>query len=327
MWLIPQPAIAASVASARSWLIPPSAAAPKMTRVEAWPVDPNWAVGSMVRPYDYRHAVARNVAEMLAMMRAGSKVELSGHRTDETFGWTKEAAKAALVEELAAVSDLQTRLFAEGRRALLVVLQAMDAGGKDGTIRTVMTGVNPAGVEVASFGVPSEEELAHDYLWRIHQRLPARGTIGVFNRSHYEDVLVVRVHGLVPKATWQRRYRQIRSFEEMLVAEGTSVVKLFLHVSKDEQRARMQDRIDDPDERWKFRKGDLDDRARWDDYMAAFRDALRKTSTDDAPWYVVPADRKWARNLAVARILRHHLELLDPQYPEPEEDIAGLVVT
>jgi PPK2 family polyphosphate:nucleotide phosphotransferase len=263
---------------------------------------------------------------MLDAMRAGSRLDLDDHRSDETFGWTKEAAKAELADELAVVSELQTRLFAEGRHALLVVLQAMDAGGKDGTIRTVMTGVNPAGVRVASFGVPSEEELAHDYLWRIHRQLPARGTIGVLNRSHYEDVLVVRVHELVPTATWRRRYRQIREFERTLTEEGTAIVKLFLHVSKEEQQARLQDRIDSPDERWKFRKGDLDDRARWDDYMAAFRDALRKTSTDDAPWYVVPADRKWARNLAVARILRHHLELLDPQYPQPEEGIEGLVV-
>jgi PPK2 family polyphosphate:nucleotide phosphotransferase len=281
----------------------------------------------MGRPYDYRRAVASDRNEMLRMMWAGSPVDLGDHRTDETFGWTKSAAKAELVDELAAVSDLQTRLFAEGRHALLVVLQAMDAGGKDGTIRTVMTGVNPAGVEVASFGVPSEEELAHDYLWRIHRQLPPRGTIGVLNRSHYEDVLVVRVRGLVPKAVWRRRYRQIREFERLLVEEGTAIVKLFLHVSKEEQRARLQDRIDSPDERWKFRTGDLDDRARWDAYMSAFRDALDETSRQHAPWYVVPADRKWARNLAVARILRHHLELLDPHYPEPEEGIEGIVVT
>jgi PPK2 family polyphosphate:nucleotide phosphotransferase len=271
--------------------------------------------------------VASDGKGMLGMMRAGPRVDLDDHRCDETFGWTKKEAQALLGEELEVVSDLQTRLFAEGRHGLLVVLQAMDAGGKDGTIRTVMTGVNPAGVRVASFGVPSEEERAHDYLWRIHRELPARGTIGVLNRSHYEDVLVVRVHGLVPKATWRRRYRQIREFERTLVEEGTAIVKLFLHVSKEEQRARLQDRIDSPDERWKFRKGDLDDRALWDDYMVAFRDALRATSTDDAPWYVVPADHKWARNLAVARILRHHLELLDPRYPEPEEGIDGLVVT
>jgi PPK2 family polyphosphate:nucleotide phosphotransferase len=264
---------------------------------------------------------------VLAAMRAGARLDLDDHRTDETFGWDKETAQAELADELSAVSDLQTRLFAEKSRALLVVLQAMDAGGKDGVIRTVMTGVNPAGVRVASFGVPSDEERDHDFLWRIHRQTPARGQIGVFNRSHYEDVLVVRVHGLVPKAVWRRRYRQIREFERTLGEEGTTVVKLFLHISQEEQRLRLQDRIDSPDERWKFRKGDLDDRARWDDFMAAFRDALRATSTDAAPWYVVPADRKWVRNLAVAHVLRHHLERLDPQYPEPEEGIEGLVVT
>jgi len=271
--------------------------------------------------------VARHRNQLLAAMRAGPHLDLADHHTDETFGWDKEAAKTALVDELTVVSDLQTRLFAEKTRALLVVLQAMDAGGKDGVLRTVMTGVNPAGVKVASFGVPSDEELDHDFLWRIHQQTPARGQIGVFNRSHYEDVLVVRVHELVPNAVWRRRYRQIREFERSLGEEGTTVVKLFLHISKDEQRLRMQDRIDSPDERWKFRKGDLDDRARWEDFMAAFRDALRATSTDAAPWYVVPGDRKWVRNLAVAKILHQTLAELDPQYPEPEEGIAGLVVT
>jgi PPK2 family polyphosphate:nucleotide phosphotransferase len=264
---------------------------------------------------------------MLDSMRAGPHVDLAEHRTDETFGWPKDDAKAALADELAAVSDLQVRLFAERRQALLVVLQAMDAGGKDGTIRTVLTGVNPAGMRVAAFGVPSEEESEHDFLWRVHRQAPRRGEIGVFNRSHYEDVLVVRVRGMVPPAVWRRRYRQIRDFERHLVDEGTAVVKVFLHLSKEEQRARMQDRVDSPDERWKFRKGDLDDRARWGDYMAAYRDALRETSTAAAPWYVVPADRKWSRNLAVARILRHHLELLDPQFPPAEDDVEGLVVT
>jgi len=264
---------------------------------------------------------------VLDAMRAGPDLDLDDHRTDETFGWDKDGAKASLADELAAVSELQTRLFAERSRALLVVLQAMDAGGKDGVIRTVMTGVNPAGVKVAAFGVPSDEERDHDYLWRIHQQAPARGQIGVFNRSHYEDVLVVRVHELVSKAAWRRRYRQIREFERTLEEEGTTVVKLFLHISKEEQRLRMQDRINSPDERWKFRTGDLDDRARWDDFMAAFGDALRATSTDAAPWYVVPADRKWVRNLAVAHIVRYHLEQLDPHYPQPEEGVEGLVVT
>jgi PPK2 family polyphosphate:nucleotide phosphotransferase len=265
--------------------------------------------------------------EMLTSMRAGARLDLAEHRPDETFGWQKEAARAELLVELREVAALQTRLFAEGRHAVLVVLQAMDAGGKDGVIRSVMTGINPAGLDVVSFGVPSDEELAHDYLWRVHRRTPERGRIGVFNRSHYEDVLVVRVKGLVPKPTWRRRYRQIREFERTLVEEGTAVVKLFLNVSAEEQRLRLQDRIDTPEERWKFRAGDLDERARWDDYQLAFRDALRATSTRDAPWFVVPADRKWARDLAVARILRDVLERLDPQYPEPEAGIEGLTVT
>jgi PPK2 family polyphosphate:nucleotide phosphotransferase len=202
----------------------------------------------------------------------------------------------------------------------------MDAGGKDGVLREVMTGLNPAGVRVASFGVPSDDERAHDYLWRVHRETPPRGQIGVFNRSHYEDVLVVRVKKLVPSRTWRRRYDHIRRFERLLVDEGTAVVKVFLHVSKEEQRQRLQDRVDTPEERWKFRRGDLDDRALWDDYMAAFRDAMAATSRPEAPWYVVPADRKWVRNLCVAHILHDVLTRLDPQYPEPEEDIEGLIV-
>lgn len=224
------------------------------------------------------------------------------------------------------VAELQRRLFAAESSALLIVLQAMDAGGKDGTIRSVMNGLNPAGVDVNSFGVPSEEERAHDYLWRVHAHAPAKGQIGVFNRSHYEDVLVVRVKNLAPKSVWSRRYAHIKNFERMLGDEGTHVVKIFLNVSKEEQRERMQDRVDDPDERWKFRLGDLDDRKLWDDYQLAFRDAIRKTATADAPWYVVPADRKWVRNLVVAKILRHHLERVDPQYPSSEEGIEGIVV-
>ena len=202
----------------------------------------------------------------------------------------------------------------------------MDAGGKDGVLREVFTGLNPAGVRVTSFGVPSEEELAHDYLWRVHRHTPADGQIAVFNRSHYEDVLVVRVKKLAPPAVWRKRYAHIRQFEQLLVDEGTTIVKLFLHISAEEQRERLQDRIDSPDERWKFRLGDLEDRKLWPDYMRAYRDALARTSTADAPWYVVPGDRKWVRNLTVARILRHTLERLDPQYPKPEPGIEGLVV-
>jgi PPK2 family polyphosphate:nucleotide phosphotransferase len=209
---------------------------------------------------------------------------------------------------------------------LLVVLQALDAGGKDGTIRSVFTGLNPAGVKVWGFGVPSDEERGHDFLWRIHRRCPPAGQITVFNRSHYEDVLVVRVHGLAPEARWRRRFDHICAFERLLVDEGTSIVKVYLNISNDEQRERLQDRVDSPDERWKFRLGDLDDRARWDDYVEAYTEALARTSTGDAPWYVVPADRKWVRNLAVARILRATLREIDPQYPEPVEGIDGTVV-
>jgi PPK2 family polyphosphate:nucleotide phosphotransferase len=265
-------------------------------------------------------------ADVIERMLATPRVDLSAHDPGETFGWEKEAAKSQLVTEVQAVAELQKRMFAEGSRALLVVLQAMDAGGKDGVIRSVFTGLNPAGVQVTSFGVPSEIELAHDYLWRVHPHCPARGHIGVFNRSHYEDVLVVRVKKFVPASRWRKRYGNIRDFEQLLVDEGTSVVKLYLNVSKEEQRLRLQDRVDSPEERWKFRAGDLDDRALWDDYMAAFRDALRKTSVDTAPWYVVPGDRKWVRNLAVAKILLNALEELDPKFPDPEPGIKDVKI-
>lgn len=264
--------------------------------------------------------------DVLARCRVAGRVDLGDHDPKETFGWEKEPTKVAVDEEMAVVAGLQQRLFAEEAEALLVVLQAMDAGGKDGTIRTVLTGVNPAGVDVNSFGVPSQEERAHDYLWRVHAHTPAKGQIGIFNRSHYEDVLVVRVKQLAPETVWRRRYEHIRSFERMLSDEGTHIAKIFLHISHDEQRERLQDRIDSHDERWKFRKGDLDDRALWHDYMAAYEDALTETSTEAAPWYVVPADRKWVRNLVIAKILRYHLEHIGPEFPPPEEDIDGIVV-
>ena len=279
----------------------------------------------------HRNDYGRNMAEsiphdVVEQCRAGADVDLDDHDPRETFGWDKDVAKDHFDTVIGQVADLQKRFYAAEDTALLVVLQAMDAGGKDGTIRSVLTGVNPAGIDVNAFGVPTDEEAAHDFLWRVHAHTPPKGMIGVFNRSHYEDVLVVRVRGFAPEPVWRARYDHIRNFERLLGDEGTHVVKLFLNVSSEEQRERLQDRVDDPDERWKFRLGDLDDRARWDDYMAAFRDAIRETSTDDAPWYVVPADRKWVRNLVVAQILRHHLTAIDPQYPEPEEGIAGVVV-
>ncbi len=259
-------------------------------------------------------------------LRVDGDAGLARRHEDEDFGWDKDTAKAYLPDVLDVLAESQTRLFAQGSDKLLVVLQAMDAGGKDGTLRDVLTGLNPAGIAVTSFGVPSEEELGHDYLWRVHSHTPRAGQIAVFNRSHYEDVLVVRVKRLAPRATWSKRYAHIKAFEKMIVDEGTTIVKIFLHLSRDEQRARLQDRIDSPDERWKFRRGDLDDRALWDDYLSAYRDAIEKTSVRRAPWFVVPADRKWVRNLAVASILRSVLEDLDPQFPEPEEGVDGLVV-
>jgi PPK2 family polyphosphate:nucleotide phosphotransferase len=246
----------------------------------------------------------------------GSKMGFDGGRMEG------EAALPAMNKRLA---DLQARLWAEGRQKLLVVLQAMDTGGKDGTIRHVFKGVNPQGVRVWGFGVPTELELAHDYLWRIHGKAPESGTIAIFNRSHYEDVLVVRVKGLVDEEIWRRRYDHIVGFERLLHDEGTTIVKLFLQISKDEQKARLQARLDDPRKHWKFSLGDLDDRKLWEDYVDAFEEALTRTSTGHAPWYVVPANRKWYRNLAVSSILIQTLESMDPQYP-PHPDLKGVVV-
>ena len=193
-------------------------------------------------------------------------------------------------------------------------------------MKHVLTGLNPQGCRVVAFKEPTTTELAHDYLWRVHAACPARGELGVFNRSHYEDVAAARVRGLAPRHTWRRRYRHIREFERLLTDEGTTVVKVFLHVSKEEQAQRLQERLDDPAKSWKFRRGDLEDRARWDDYIAAYDDAISATSTKWAPWYVVPADHNWARNLAVAELLAHTLEALDPQLPPPEPGLSEIEV-
>ena len=237
--------------------------------------------------------------------------------------------KEATRETLGALSqhlfELQDRLYAESERALLVVLQAIDAGGKDGTIKHVFRCINAQGVRVTSFKRPTEEELAHDFLWRIHGATPAVGTIGVFNRSHYEDVLVARVHELVPDSVWRRRYRHINHFEELLASDGrTAIVKLFLHISREEQAERLRERLERPDKRWKFRREDVAERERWDDYLAAYDEAIARTSTEHAPWYVVPADHKWFRDWAVTRIVIETLEAMDPRYPEPAEDLDGL---
>jgi PPK2 family polyphosphate:nucleotide phosphotransferase len=209
---------------------------------------------------------------------------------------------------------------------VLIVLQAMDTGGKDGVIRRVFDGVNPQGVRVAGFKVPTPEELSHDYRWRVHKMVPGSGEMVIFNGSHYEDVLVVRVHELVPREAWKNRYRQINEFERILAENGTTILKFFLHIDKDEQKARLQARLDEPDKRWKFSLGDLNERKLWPKYMKAYEDALSKTSTDYAPWYIVPANRKWYRDLVISSVLVETLEKLDMKYPQPEENLDTVVV-
>jgi len=221
--------------------------------------------------------------------------------------------------------ERQAQIYAGGKHKLLIVLQAMDAGGKDSTIRSVCEGVNPQGVRVTSFKKPSSAELAHDFLWRIHQAVPARGMIGIFNRSHYEDVLVVRVHDIVPESIWRPRYEIINQFERHLAMTGTTILKFFLHISKDEQKERFQDRLDKPHKHWKFDHEDLEKRALWDDYQAAFADMLSECSTEHAPWYAIPSDQKWYRNVAIMRVIKDTIDRLDPQYPEAE-DLSDVVI-
>ena len=240
---------------------------------------------------------------------------------------TKDAGLARLQELVERLRVLHNRLVAEADRSLLLVLQGMDTSGKDGTIRNVLTGVNPQGCQVVSFREPTTTELDHDYLWRVHAVCPADGELAIFNRSHYEDVVAVRVRGIVPEPVWRRRYAHIRAFEQLLVDEGTTVVKVFLHLSRDEQRKRLQERLDNPEKRWKFKAGDLDDRRLWDDFAEAYEDAIHETSTAYAPWYVVPADHNWVRNLCVGEILVDALERLDPQLPEPAPGIESLEIT
>ena len=259
-------------------------------------------------------------------VKPGEKVKLAKMATKSRFDLGKSEALDELDATKARLDLLQQRLFAEHKRSVLLVLQAMDAAGKDGTIRAVFSGLNPAGVSVSSFKAPSSTELAHDYLWRIHAVAPERGNIGVFNRSHYEDVVTVRVKQLVPDPVWKRRFGHIRNLEQLLTDEGTTVVKCFLHVSKVEQAARLQARLDDPEKRWKFRAGDLDDRALWPKFQKAFDDALSETSTAVAPWYVVPADSNSGRNLAVAKILLQTLERLDPQIPPADPGLEKITI-
>ena len=242
------------------------------------------------------------------------------------FDGDKKQGEGALLKLNKRLESLQEVLYAENKQKVLIVLQAMDTGGKDGTIRHVFEGVNPLGVRVASIKQPTPEELAHDYLWRVHKQTPARGEIVIFNRSHYEDVLVVRVHELVPEAVWRRRYEQINAFEKLLAEEGTTILKFYLHIDLAEQKERLQARLDEPEKRWKFAKGDLAERKRWPEYMAAYEEMLSKTSTDWAPWYIIPANRKWYRNLAVSQIIINALEGLKMAYPPAEAGLDQIVI-
>jgi PPK2 family polyphosphate:nucleotide phosphotransferase len=238
----------------------------------------------------------------------------------------KGQAKKQISSLLGELIELQQLLYAEHKHKLLVVLQAMDTGGKDSTIRRVFGPVNPQGVRVANFKVPTERELDHDYLWRVHQQTPRTGEITVFNRSHYEDVLVVRVHNLVPPEVWSRRYEHINQFEKLLADEGTTILKFFLYISKDEQRERLQSRLDRHHKRWKFKRGDLEERKLWDDYLRAYQEVLNRTSTPWAPWFCVPANRKWYRDLIIATHVVETLKSLNMQYPHPEDDLDSIEI-
>jgi len=260
-------------------------------------------------------------------VKPGAHILLAKRHLGDTSGWDKDDAEKQIARELERLAELQDRLWAEAKHPILVVLQGIDAAGKDGTIKKVMTAFNPQGSPVTAFKVPSAEELAHDFLWRVHRAVPRKGEIGIFNRSHYEEVLVVRVHDLVPKPVWSKRYELINDFERLLVETGTTVVKFFLAIDKDEQRERFQARYDDPTKRWKFSMGDLAERKLWDSYQEAFDDMLDKTSTDIAPWYLIPANRKWFRDLAVSTILADTMDDLKPEYPPVADDVpADLVI-
>jgi PPK2 family polyphosphate:nucleotide phosphotransferase len=261
-------------------------------------------------------------------VQPGSHVDLGEWDPNDksAFPEGKKEGRKRLLELNRKLEELQELLYAEQKHKVLIVLQAMDTGGKDGTIRHVFEGVNPQGVRVASFKKPTPEELDHDFLWRVHKQAPGKGGIVIFNRSHYEDVLVVRVHDLAPKEVWSKRYDHINDFERILVDEGTTILKFFLHIDLDEQKERLQARLDEPNKHWKFNPADLEERKLWPKYMKAYEDALSKTSTDWAPWYIVPANRKWYRNLVVGTVIIETLEDLNMRYPKPEFDPADMEI-
>lgn len=256
----------------------------------------------------------------------GQRVRLKDYDPNLKGELDKETARAELTKLQGRLEELQEMLYAQGRQSLLIVLQAMDAGGKDGTIEAVFEGINPQGVRVTSFKAPTPAELSQDFLWRIHQHTPPKGYIGIFNRSHYEDVLVVRVNKLVPEAVWSKRYDHINAFERLLFDSGTRILKFFLHISKDEQKARFQSRLDDPTKHWKFSLGDLPVREKWDEYMRAYEDAISHCNTAYAPWHIVPANRKWYRNWVVMQTIVETLEGMGLAYPPPEDGLESVVI-
>jgi PPK2 family polyphosphate:nucleotide phosphotransferase len=271
---------------------------------------------------DRRIGSKMNFGKKLSV-KPGRKVRLADFDPDDTLGYSKDAGEKKLRDKtLARIDELQQLLYAENKHALLILLQGMDAAGKDGTVRHVMSGINPQGCSVTSFEVPSHDEAEHDFLWRAHRAAPERGQIGIFNRSHYEDVLIVRVHNLVPEEVWKKRYAQINAFEKVLTDNQTTILKFFLHIGKEEQKKRFQARLDDPSHQWKLSPADLAERKYWNDYVDAYEDALTKCNTDEAPWYIIPSNHKWFRNLAVSQIILHTLEKFKMKYPKPSFDFS-----
>lgn len=254
------------------------------------------------------------------------KVDLSDYDPGFTGDYSRSAAKRALGEWQLRFKSLQEKLYAQGERSLLIILQAMDSGGKDSTIKSVFTTVNPFGLTITSFKEPTELELAHDFLWRVHQAVPRNGMIGIFNRSHYEDVLVVRVNKLVPEETWKKRYDHINNFEQLLVDSGTVILKFFLNISKEEQKERFTERLTNPEKHWKFSHGDLAVREQWDDYMRAYEDVFEKTNTRTAPWHIIPANVKWYRNLIVTQTVVETMETMGLEFPPAEPDLDKVVI-
>ncbi|MBN1154159.1 polyphosphate kinase 2 family protein [candidate division KSB1 bacterium] len=261
-------------------------------------------------------------------LKPGDPINLKKIDANDAADWSgkKQEAKDEVKQLNARLDELQEIFYAQGKHKLLIVLQGMDTSGKDGTIRKVFDNVNPQGVRVANFKSPTQKELSHDFLWRVHHEVPEKGMITIFNRSHYEDVLIVRVHDMVSKDIWGKRYELINEFEKLLYSEGTTILKFYLHIDKIEQKKRLQSRVDKPEKHWKFNPADLKERKHWDEYIKAYEDALMKTSTDYAPWYIVPANRKWYRNLVISKILVNKLEELEVDYPKPVADFKDIKI-